>query len=864
MKNIIKKQISLEDAKSRLPGVLYYIDQEDELIDECTKYVSVTGNYNKIISDIEIPSEFIDSIKDFTDVDINIPKLSGGSWNNEIYELQPYSEQYISKFGFDDVFYYIKTDIVEAFINPLDKTPVYPTKYFVYNGKKTFLDVNGCATISNDFTFSDLETFPDSIETGSVKRISFTADKELPNFYNGVYFLRIENEYYELTVDNVNGLAYTFDFIVPYSGNLEISEDLRLCYPNKRVITYNDVVFSPLSGETITIDNIEYDLVEVDAKQMANIYDRFGGLHRYLRYPTLLKWFRFFIDYYESLKVYDCKTINGVQFYSFNEMFIAYPELKINYDLSETTYLDVLALNRGGKSFFEWMSENCFTKYKTPQGTTLPEYLYYPQVIEEISWFGERYPEYSGITSESGCTIEYDCCDCSEYFQKGGNDTHNWLLSIVPPTHNAETKTASVSIPLLINTTVENLGEFTIFSSEFDENTDYSPEIKSSGLTLSVLYEGNAYFLKGTGNTETNTTGPGYNYSERYKDKMFGNLNPENFDETTGKYNEYNNEINKQWANSMSGFTQTEWITISGLVESKLSGLEDKITFSDDNLNDLPGSFVYDGINKKYIIPVEDETLDIVYHVRNSHNLKPLDNGNLFGKIIYSIKAYKVDFNNNENNILAEYANSGNTTLNIDIDSIYDLETNGPINNKDGVYLEITYYDNCEIAKDNNSALYPVSGMVLTNDNKTIYTPISGYTLQSGDVFTAYPMKKLVETFFIERVDITYELDNNNGFTIKAYELNSIGNELMANMEMLIPPANELNNFNNFISTPIIKREIYLGSSSKENRNIDIYIDRGNGAAFEKHLKLGEISTFNDLLQYGNGYFNVINVANPE
>ena len=108
MKNTIKKQISLEDAKSRLPGVLYYIDQEDELIDECTKYVSVTGNYNKIVSDIEIPSEFIDSIKDFTDVDINIPKLSGGSWNNEIYELQPYSEQYISKFGFNDVFYYIK------------------------------------------------------------------------------------------------------------------------------------------------------------------------------------------------------------------------------------------------------------------------------------------------------------------------------------------------------------------------------------------------------------------------------------------------------------------------------------------------------------------------------------------------------------------------------------------------------------------------------------------------------------------------------------------------------------------------------------------------------------------------------------
>ena len=59
MKNIIKKQISLEDSKSRLPGVLYYIDQDDELIDECTKYASTTGNYNKIVSDIEIPYELM-------------------------------------------------------------------------------------------------------------------------------------------------------------------------------------------------------------------------------------------------------------------------------------------------------------------------------------------------------------------------------------------------------------------------------------------------------------------------------------------------------------------------------------------------------------------------------------------------------------------------------------------------------------------------------------------------------------------------------------------------------------------------------------------------------------------------------------
>ena len=62
MKNIIKKQISLEDAKSRLPGVLYYIDQEDELIDEYSDKIKIHD-----ISDIEINNEFINKVNDLSD-----------------------------------------------------------------------------------------------------------------------------------------------------------------------------------------------------------------------------------------------------------------------------------------------------------------------------------------------------------------------------------------------------------------------------------------------------------------------------------------------------------------------------------------------------------------------------------------------------------------------------------------------------------------------------------------------------------------------------------------------------------------------------------------------------------------------------
>jgi hypothetical protein len=35
----------------------------------------------------------------------------------------------------------------------------------------------------------------------------------------------------------------------------------------------------------------------------------------------------------------------------------------------------------------------------------------------------------------------------------------------------------------------------------------------------------------------------------------------------------------------------------------------------------------------------------------------------------------------------------------------------------------------------------------------------------------------------------------------------------------------------------------------------DIYIDRGRSAAFERHLKLGEVVTMEALENYGNGWF---------
>jgi hypothetical protein len=57
---------------------------------------------------------------------------------------------------------------------------------------------------------------------------------------------------------------------------------------------------------------------------------------------------------------------------------------------------------------------------------------------------------------------------------------------------------------------------------------------------------------------------------------------------------------------------------------------------------------------------------------------------------------------------------------------------------------------------------------------------------------------------------------------------------------------------------PVFREEYRFGISSMENVDSDIYIDRGINAAFEKHLKLGEVTSLEALEQYGNRYFKIM------
>ena len=55
------------------------------------------------------------------------------------------------------------------------------------------------------------------------------------------------------------------------------------------------------------------------------------------------------------------------------------------------------------------------------------------------------------------------------------------------------------------------------------------------------------------------------------------------------------------------------------------------------------------------------------------------------------------------------------------------------------------------------------------------------------------------------------------------------------------------------------REEYKIGTAYPQNLDTNMYIDRKINAAFEKHLKLGEVTTIEALEQYTNGYFEIMN-----
>ena len=211
-----------------------------------------------------------------------------------------------------------------------------------------------------------------------------------------------------------------------------------------------------------------------------------GGTEvKILTYYTLNKWYSFFRNYYDLINhpSYSRYYENAIDYYN-KEYVVKNDERKSYYQ-----ELDDIFNSRGGKKMYDWISNNCIVQYQIPDeysdewNTT---YLYYPDAIKWYYWFKEKSEQFKYVSNLEDCqTVDLNggtCCDCVEFVKLGGHGFYNRLKEWVDSVNiNPEfaTNSASVTIPITILSSIDDLGEMAIFSSKWKEEQDYHNTLNS-------------------------------------------------------------------------------------------------------------------------------------------------------------------------------------------------------------------------------------------------------------------------------------------------------------------------------------------------------------------------------------------------
>ena len=181
----------------------------------------------------------------------------------------------------------------------------------------------------------------------------------------------------------------------------------------------------------------------------------------------------------------------------------------------------------------------------------------------------------------------------------------------------------------------------------------------------------------------------------------------------------------------------------------------------------------------------------------------------------------------------------------------------------------ITNYNSDIIIKDNLTQTYIIQGVdmdyIVTNSPTTepITTPyilVPGTDTVIGDIYKSngssyYNYSNNVIVYNYTGKPMLFHTTDNDVKTVSVkYNCNEYDYTFI-NSEYSEDVVNELD----VIYNPLFKKDYLNGIAYVNEVNGGINIGRGNAASFERHVKLGEVKTMEDLDSYSNGgFFNVI------
>ena len=555
------------------------------------------------------------------------------------------------------------------------------------------------------------------------------------------------------------------------------------------------------------------------------------------------------------------------------------------YGNNRETYinLDSEISDMGGDTFYTWICQNVIPTYTIP--TEYQDYwgrttLYYPDVIKWIGWFNAR-SEFSACTTENCCgDVSGNCCDCTEYVNRGGNSVYtsmtSWYSSIqskiisslskgkypyMDLTHYKCYEPFHI-LPIEIQNSIEDLGEFTIFCEEYKVGVDYRV---ASGYGATTNTMTGTSVIKDD-KVQKLVNGKGYKFNTVFMENISDDNSWEN------SQLKYVTDVNYPYKKNLEDLT--------GHTSSKLKFIHLDNYLTDDVGNIIEG--IYDVSGHTNHQPAEGEVLEPLYQIGVISNVTNVDGhddmfkGDVIDTMDFYYKLIDSDSGTSKYGASAYSETSAYTVVSAitsaatekEDDLIYD----------DDVYCDVTYHIG------NIYVLYET----IEEGKKVQRSRVANKTLDGFDGSgvsykeTVQFEKARVEYYLKQMVkgsspsDVRKPDVHSISYPIYVYRLkqkeeliddNSYNTTYIDNLSSFRLTQEELERkhdaeyeISGDTKAPIIREEYRVGVSAPENIKGNIYIDRGINSAFEKHLKLGEVASLEALENYGNNYFKIMDV----
>lgn len=312
-------------------------------------------------------------------------------------------------------------------------------------------------------------------------------------------------------------------------------------------------------------------------------------------------------------------------------------------------------------------------------------------------------------------------------------------------------------------------------------------------------------------------------------------------------------------------------------VESLLWTLRDSKKYTDDHDNLLPGLFVPLSGNQFFVCKKVNDEWEILEYSGSSEDLvngdgmtsEDIAGSNFYRSVTTESSAKRISEVYDEENRDAEptefyfkvkYANSPDSAMTIpyspgNVTNVYFVES-GETESDPYVYRGDFIID-VQSANSLFEATYVIGGYY-SGDSYGNFAEYIGsgdvyyekYTIQSGHV-------DYVAIDGVDNVPIYSDYIDFGGaakeFYSPRYNLYRDGN--VANILSAETGAVWKNGY--AYDAYLTKEEYLINFSSPPKVDVNVTIDRGGASAFEKHYKLSECNTMQDLVNYGNNFFNI-------